>query len=133
MRGVPGELNGDGWWVLASMSVLAGIVGAFTSPLLSGGLAGVLGESDRGGVGNASLSSRDEVGGMWAMMDRRLGGWYMGVDFLRNFLFLSVNLRPVNSDEVLVKLTYFNDCSSVVPFIWVGASWVLNPNLITYF
>ena len=46
--------------------------------------------SDFGGVVELS---EGEVGGRWAMssrMDLRLAGWYMGVYFLRNFLFLSV-------------------------------------------
>ena len=48
-----------------------------------------------GDFGGVVVSSEGEVGGRWAMssrMDLRLAGWYMGMYFLRNFLFLSVCL-----------------------------------------
>ena len=65
------------------------------SSLLRGHSDGVLGEFDVGSIEKAALSSRDGVGRRWAMsssMDLHLGGWYMGMNFLSNFLFLSVSL-----------------------------------------
>ena len=52
-----------------------------------------------GGIEKAALSSKDRVGGRWAMsssVDLRLGGWYMGMNCLRNFLFLSISLPDLS-------------------------------------
>ena len=51
------------------------------------------GEFEVSGLGDVAVSSGGEVGGRWAIssrMDLRLGGRCMGMNFLRNFLFLSV-------------------------------------------
>ena len=89
------------------------------------------------GLGDVAMSSGGELGGRQAIscrMDLCLGGWYMGMNFLRNFLFLSVCLPDMSilHDEVLVKLADFNDYASPVPFVWVRASLVLDPHLVTY-
>ena len=44
-----------------------------------------------------------------------------------------LSARSVNSDEILVKLPYFDDDASSVPFVWVLAGLVLDPHSVTYF
>ena len=85
----------------APMSDLAGVVGEVLSSLLheDSELVGVGFRVD--GDGDVAVSSRSggRFGGRQAIssiMDLRLGGWYMGMNFLRNFLFLSVCL-PADS------------------------------------
>ena len=59
------------------------------------GVWGDVRDGSVGDLGGVVVSSEGGVGGRWAMssrMDLRLAGWYMGMYFLRNFLFLSVCL-----------------------------------------
>ena len=86
-----------------------------------------------GGDGNVVVSSRlgDRLGGrkvISSRMDLRFGGWYMGTNFLRNFLFLSVCLPDPST---LVKLAHFDYCASPVSFVWVKTSLILDPHVIT--
>ena len=108
---VPGELGGNGGLVLASTLVLVGVAGEAVSSLLCGHSDGFLEWVDVGGIGEAALSSKDGVGGRWAMSPRmglHLGGWYMGMNLLRNCLFLSVSLP----DPLILMKYWWNWCTS---------------------
>ena len=85
---------GGGGGVPIPMSVLAGVAGEVISSLLCEDSGGVVGGFRADRLGDVAVSSGGEVGrrAISSRMDLRLGGWYMGMNFLRNFLFLSVCL-----------------------------------------
>ena len=64
-------------------------------------------------------------------MDLRLAGWYMGMYFLRNFLFLSVCLPD---PSILMRYWWnWRTSISLVPFVWVMADLVLDSHSVAYF
>lgn len=58
-------------------------------------------------------------------MVRRGVAMRTGAYFLRNFLFRIVTPRSVDSDYILVELTYFDDLARFVPLRGVRASLIL--------
>ena len=44
-----------------------------------------------------------------------------------------LSARSVYSDDILVKLAYFDDDASLVPFVWVMVDLVLDPHSVAYF
>ena len=89
-----------------------------------------------GDLGGVVVSSEGEVGGRWAMSSRMDLCFLVGIwdVFSEKFSIPEcLSARSVYSDDILVKLAYFDDDASLVPFVWVMVDLVLDPHSVAYF